>query len=150
MKTDDAAPGGFVSPGYRKLYRTAGLVLGLVFAAVGIMFLLLPGAVVLFFNGFARRLGMDESPLSGASLYPALAAAYMYVVTFLALGMHRRPEERMFALLLVHAKAASAVLSIMACFIGGVQLILVANAAVDGMIALGVAHLEYRGRTRTG
>ena len=74
----------------------------------------------------------------------------MYVVTLLALGMYRRPDVRTYPLLLIQAKSASAVLSIILCFTAGVQLILIANAIVDGAIALGVAHIEFRWRRREG
>ena len=150
MDMDDTAAGAFVSPGYLKLYRASGLVLLVVFAAVGVLFLFWPAATVQFFNTLARDWGIPESPIPSPSLYIALAAAYMCVVTLLALGMYRRPEVRAYALLLVQAKSASAVLSIILCFTGGVQLILVVNAIVDGAIALGVAHLDYRGRRRGG
>ena len=145
---NDAAPGGFASAGYRKLYRFGGLCLGVIFAAVGILFLFGPMSVVLFFNNLAGRWGLGEAPLPGASLYLALAAAYMSVVTLLAFGMHNRPEERVYSTLLVQAKSASAVISVLLCFIAGLQLILVANAAVDGAIALAVALIAYRGRIR--
>lgn len=150
MNMDDTLAGAFVSPGYRKLYRASGLAMCLVFAAVGVLFLLWPAAVVHFFNTLAARWGFPESPIPSPSLYVALAAAYMYVVTLLALGMYRRPDVRTYPLLLIQAKSASAVLSIILCFTAGVQLILIANAIVDGAIALGVAHIEFRGRRREG
>ena len=150
MDMDDTAAGAFVSPGYLKLCRASGLVLCVVFAAVGVLFLFWPASVAQFFNTLARNWGLPQSPIPSPSLYTALAAAYMYVVTLLALGMYCRPEVRAYSLLLIQAKSASAVLSIILCFTGVVQIILIINAIVDGAIALGVAHIEFRGRKREG
>ena len=150
MSENEPHGGDFVSAAWKRTYRTTGLALGIMFGAVGMLFLLRPALVVLFFNGFGQRWGMAESPLPGASLYLALAAAYMYAVTALALGMYFHPEERVYAVLLIQAKSASAVLSLVLCFISGAQLILVLNAVVDGSIALGVSHLEFRGRRKQG
>ena len=142
--------GDFVSKGWRRTYRTSGIVLGLIFGAVGLLFLLRPTWAVLFFNGYAQRWGMVESPPPEASLYLALAVAYMSLVTIFALGMYFRPEQRIYAQLLIQAKSASAVLSLLLCIVSGPQLILMSNGAVDGVIALAVAHLEFRGRKRKG
>ena len=144
----DFASGGFVSAGYRAAYRLGGLTLGVIFAAVGILFLFRPEAVVLFFNGIARARGMGESPLPAASLYLALAAAFMYLVTLLALGLYSRPDVPLYAWLVVHAKSASALVSLLLCVLAGVRLIYIANALVDGAIALAVAHVAWRGRVR--
>jgi len=149
MSEDTLPPGEFKSTAWKNAYRLAGLILAVIFAAVGVLFLFRAGSVVSFFNGFARRWGLGETPPEGASLFLALAAAYMCVVTILALAMYVRPERRQSARLLIQAKAASAVISLILCLTGGVQLILLANAVVDGGIALAVAHMEYRGRVRT-
>jgi len=148
LKEHDPYTGDFVTAGWRKLYRFSGLLLGVIFALVGAMFLLEPTWVVLFFNGVARRWGMAQSRVAEASLYLALAVAYMYAVTLLALGMFFHPEERAYAHLLIQAKSASAAVSLILCFSFGWQLILLSNAVVDGTIALTVAHLDYRGRKR--
>jgi len=150
MSQNDRPPAEFVSAGWKSVYRIAGLSFGIIFATVGVVFLVCPASVVLFFNSVAGRWGMRESPPPEASLYIALAAAYMYVVTVLALGMYFRPGEKLYPVLLVQAKSASAVLSLMLCIVAGAQLILVSNTIVDAVIALAVAYIGYRGRKRPG
>ena len=133
-----------------KGYRLIGWTLALIFAGVGLLFLLTPGGVVSFFNGIARGMGMSSSPNVGMNFYVALAAAYMYLVTLLAVMMALHPGEKLYPLLLSHGKAASAVLSL-GLFSGhGPYLIFLVNAAADGGLAL-LAIWLYRtaaGRTR--
>ena len=129
-------------------YRTASLAAAAVFAAVGLCFLLIPGRVLLFFNGVSRPLGFPPAPSSVSPFFIALAAAYMYVVTVLAFGMYRHPESRIYPSLLAQAKFASALLSLILFFAAGRCLILLANGIVDGLIGLAVVALAARGRPK--
>lgn len=132
--------------------RVAAYGMAAVFAAVGGVFLTTPGSVISFFNSLSEPLGMRPAPASGPSLYSALAAAYMYLVTLLAWNMARRPEEDVFSRLLVHAKLASATISFGLFFVSGPYLVFLANGIVDGLIGAGVHVLFRRNGTmgRTG
>lgn len=121
--------------------RPIGLVLAVVFAAVGLAFLVLPNGVLGVFNVLSRPLGMREGPLEGAAFYRVLAVGYMYVVTVLAFLMYRRPGNRLVVWLLVQAKAASAALSVGFFVLGAPYLIYLANAVCDSLIALGLLAL---------
>ena len=118
--------------------RAAGLGLAVVFAVVGGVFLLIPEAMLSFFNALSRRLGMVEGP-TGGSFFVALAGAYMYLVTVLAWRMFRSPGERIYPRLLAQAKFASAALSFLLFALRAPWLIFLANGIVDG--ALGIAVL---------
>ncbi len=127
----------------RKAKRIAAYGMAGVFAAVGGLFLATPGAVIVFFNGLSGSMGMSPAPAAGPSLYSALTAAYMYLVTFLAWNMARRPNEDVFPRLLVHAKLASALVSFGLFLTYGPYLVLLANGVVDGLIGAGV-HFWFR------
>jgi len=118
--------------------RAVAYGMAVVFAAVGTVFLVAPGGVIAFFNGLSGPLGFRPAPVSGASLYSALAAAYMYVVTVLAWNMARRPEEEVFSRLLVHAKLASALVSFGLFAVCRPHLVLLANGIIDGFIGASV------------
>jgi hypothetical protein len=122
----------------RRLYRPVSLLLCIAFAAVGILFLLFPGAAYRLFNDLSPRLGMVEAPVQERGLYLVLGVAYMYLVALLAMLMYRHPANRYFPLLLINAKGASALLSVLLFFVHGPYLIYLANALVDGLIAIGV------------
>lgn len=122
-------------------YRTAGLAAAVVFAAVGLCFLIFPSGVLAFFNTLSDRLGFALSPTSAPPFFVALAAAYMYVVTFLAFMMYRRPENRAYSSTLAQAKFASAIISLILFFAAGRFLILLVNAVVDGLIGSAAAQL---------
>jgi hypothetical protein len=126
-----------------KAYRAVSLILAATFGLVGMLFLLLPGTVLGFFNRFADPLGLAASPVDAGGLWHALAVAYMYLVTFLAVRMARHPTERFAPLLLAHAKLASAILSL-AFFIRLGYPVLASNFIVDG--ALGGLVLWMRSR----
>jgi len=118
--------------------RAVAYGMAVVFAAVGTVFLVAPGSVIAFFNGLSGPLGFLPAPVFGASLYSALAAAYMYVVTVLAWNMARRPEEAVFSRLLVHAKLASALVSLGLFAVCRPYLVLLANGIIDGFIGASV------------
>ncbi len=138
------ADGSRPARSWRGAGRPVGLLLALLFAAVGLLFLLAPVGVLAFFNSLSAPLGLPPAPLHGAGLYLALAVAYMYLVTLLALAMARHPESGLFPLLLAHGKAASAVLSLILFLFHRPYLVLLANALADGLIAAGLLLLRRK------
>jgi hypothetical protein len=127
-----------------KLYRVVSLVLAVVFAVTGLLFLFIPDKILTTFNNFSQVLGLSPSPVIGANFYLILAAGYMYLVTILAFLTFRHPDNRTFPSLLVHAKLASSVLSL-AFFLGyGHYLIFLANFIIDGLIGILVIVLSRK------
>jgi hypothetical protein len=120
--------------GARSIYRLASLVMAVIFAVVGLVFLVLPDQVLGFFNHLSPPLGLAAAPVQSGSFYPILAVAYMYMVTLLAWWMFRKPGNPLLPLLLAQAKFASAMLSLAFFFAGAPYLICLANAVVDGGI----------------
>jgi len=131
------------------LYRAAAAILAVSFAAVGLLFLFFPGGVLAFFNSLSAALGFREAPLTGFQFYLVLASGYMYVVSLLAGLMFRHPEDETYSRLLVHAKLATAVLSLGFFVFHQPFLIYLANFLVDGLIGLGVWALLRRQRKLT-
>ena len=129
---------GLTYPRSVRLYRDAGLILSILFAIVGAIFLAIPDGVLRFMNDIAELVGMKPAPASGFSFYLVLAAAYMYVVSLLAYRMFSLPDDDLCPMLLVNAKGASAVISIGALLFQGGYFVYAANAFVDGSIAIGV------------
>jgi hypothetical protein len=121
-----------------------GFTLGGTFAVVGLVFLAIPDKVLAAFNWLATGLGWPASPTDGYTLYLALAAAYMYLVTLLAWKIARHPGDRTWPTLLVHAKAASAVVCLGLFAIQEQYLLYLVNFIVDGAIALLVGMLCLR------
>jgi hypothetical protein len=130
-------------------YRFLSLMLAAVFAIVGLLFLLQPDAALRFMNAVGRRLGLVEAPLHGAGFYPALAVGYMYLVTFLAWMMARRPSERIYPLLLAQAKGASGILSLAFFALHRPFFIYLANGVVDLTLG-GLAVYLYWDRKKAG
>jgi hypothetical protein len=130
-----------------KLYKVISLVLMLLFAATGILFLAIPDKVMMFFNWLSSSTGLEESPVTGWNFYLILAAGYMYLVTLLAYLMFRRPENRYFPLFLTHAKLASSVLSLAFFLFHGHYLIYMANFIIDGVIGIVVLTLYLKRKT---
>jgi len=128
------------------IYRAVSLVLAIVFAMTGGLFLASPDTPIAFINSLLPSLGLPQAPLQGWSFYLILAVAYMYLVTVLAFSMFRHPENRTFPLLLAHAKFASSLLSLGLFFLDARYLVYVANFAVDGVIGLVVVLLCLRTR----
>jgi hypothetical protein len=93
----------------RMLYRAASLGLALAFGAAGVIVVLSPEATLTFFNTIGRLMGLAESPVS-SGVWVALAGAYLYTVTVLAVAMGCSPEQPIYPLLLCHAKGASGAL----------------------------------------
>jgi hypothetical protein len=114
------------------------LTLSVAFAVVGLIFLLIPGAVLHFFNGLSPGMGMILSPETGAEFFLALAVGYMYLVTVIAYMMYRRPSEKIFPFLLINGKISTALLSAILFAVHGHYLIYAVNTAADAGIALAV------------
>ncbi len=112
------------------------LTFSVTFALVGLLFLILPGGVLRFFNGLSPALGLTAAPETGAEFYLALAVGYMYLVTVIAYMMYRHPSERIFPLLLINGKFSTAILSMVLFAEQGHYLIYFVNAVVDACIAL--------------
>lgn len=123
----------------RRWHRAAGAAFAVAFASVGLLFLLLPGALLAFFDALSRASGLAAFPGPVDRFWLILACAYMYVVTALAWSMFRRPDEPAYPRLLAHAKLCSAALSLAAFAVYSRHLIFLANGVVDG--AIGVAAL---------
>jgi hypothetical protein len=123
---------------WKRAYRPISLALAIIFALVGLVFLLTPESVHNVFNAVTRILGMIEPTGLGGDFYRILAVAYMYIVTLLAFSMYRYPENRYFLVLLINAKSVSAILSFLFFVFLHPYLIYLSNGIVDGAIAFGL------------
>ncbi len=130
-----------------RLYRPAGLLMAVTFGGVGLIFLCFPTGVLGAFDALSRRVSLPPAG-QAAGFYLILAVAYMYVVTLLAAGMFLRPANAALPVLLINAKAASAILSFGFFAFRQPALIYLANGVVDGLIAVGVLAI-YWGAHRT-
>jgi len=119
-----------------RIYKPLSLAMAVVFAAVGVLFLLTPGGVVEFFNRLSGPTGFRPSPSGEPDFYLTLAVAYMAVVTFLAWSMFRRPGDASFPMVLALAKFSSSVLSLVFFLWRSPYLMYVTNAVVDGFLAV--------------
>jgi hypothetical protein len=135
---------GMMNSGWVRVYRTVSFSLAILFGLVGLLFLFVPERVLLFFNNLSPLVGLQKSPVHSLSLFVILTAGYMYLVTMLAYGMYKNPEQRVYPLLLVHGKTASSLISLFFFFFSIPSLILLANALIDGLIALGVLLLSQK------
>ncbi len=125
-----------------KIVKLISFIGAVVFAAVGLVFALIPESVLVFFNNLSGYLDLPQSPVQGAGLYLALAVAFMYLVTVLAFLIFRYPEAKCFPLLLANAKFASSAISLFLFVTGYPYLILITNFIADGIIGA-VALLHY-------
>jgi hypothetical protein len=119
-------------------YRRTSLFLAVVFAAVGILFLFLPGTVLRFFNDLSPHFGLLPSGGGDVNLFVVLAAAYMYVVSLLAWLMYRHPDQDLPPIILINAKLASSLLSFALFLFVVPSLALLVNGVVDGCLGGGV------------
>ncbi len=131
-----------------RTYRLSSLVLMLLFAVTGLLFLLFPDGVLGLFNSVSLRLGMAQTSLTGSKFFLILSVGYMYLVSFLAFLMLRHPENKYFPLLLMNAKFASSLLSLALYLLDGHYLIYLANFVIDGAIGTSVALLYVRAGRR--
>ncbi len=125
------------------LRKFLSLILSIVFALVGLLFLLLSGEVLALFNRISYLLGIPRGPEQAAGFYLGLAISYMYLVSLIAFLMWRHPRDRMLPLLLINGKAASSILSAALFVYDRPLLIYGTNAIVDGTIA-GALFMLYR------
>lgn len=142
------APWRVLAGDRQSLVRLLGATLAPTFALVGVVFLLIPGRVLALFNAVGDQLGLPPSPTDAYTLYLTLAIAYMYVVTVLAVQMARHPRATAYPWVLVQAKAASALVCLVLFVAQDQYLIYIANAAVDGAIAVIVWTAAVRGSVR--
>jgi hypothetical protein len=133
-----------------KWIRLAGLAMATVFAVVGLLFLLIPGDILIFFNQLSQPLDLSPAPQESGVFYLALAAAYMYLVTVLAILMARHPDNQWFPFLLANGKLSSAVLSLLLFVWKQPYLICLVNCLVDGLIALAAIVIYLKVRRLTG
>lgn len=116
--------------------RAVALALAVTFGAVGLMFLFAPAIAAIPFEEASRLLAIRALPTGDIQfgLFRVLAAAYMYLVAWLAWMTFNRPAEDVWPGLLAQAKLASAVFSLVLIAYAGWNLVLVTNAVVDGLL----------------
>jgi hypothetical protein len=119
-----------------RVYKFVSFVLIISFALVGLIFLFFTNNVIIFFNNISLKIGFIQSPKETSEFYSALAVAYMYLVTLLAIMMFRQPKNKYFLLLLINGKMASSVISILYFLTYNPYLILLSNFIIDGTIAI--------------
>jgi hypothetical protein len=117
-----------------RYYRPISLIMAVTFALTGLLFLFFANGVLVFFNQVARLTGLKFSPVAGVDFYLILAAAYMYLVTLLAVMMFRHPGNYWFPLLLTNTKFASSLLSFSFFILHQPYPVYLTNALVDGLI----------------
>lgn len=133
-----------LNAGWLAVYRAISLGLAVVFAGVGLLFLLLPGSLLRLFNDLSVSFGLSSSSIEGINFYIILAVGYMYVVALLAWLMSVHPEEHLLPVLLLNAKLASSLLSFVFFFYVSHALIYLVNGLVDGLIGAGVFLMDRR------
>lgn len=133
-----------------KPIRISGVVLAGAFAAVGLVFLVIPSGVVSFFNRISAPWGFPAAPVEGLGLYVLLAVSYMVVVTALAWGMARRPGGLVYTRLLALAKITSSVLSLGFFVLRAGTFVVLVNGVVDGLIGLFVLWLSLAPKKKRG
>jgi hypothetical protein len=131
-----------------KYYRTFSLLMVIVFALVGFIFLFISNGVLELFNSIAAYTGMKLSPVKGVDFYLILASGYMYLVSLLAYMMFKHPDNPYFPLLLIHAKLASSVLSLCFFILHQPYPIYLTNCIVDGFIGLLVLYFYLKMKKR--
>ena len=129
-----------------KMVKLLSFTGAVVFAVIGLIFLLIPNNVLVFFNHISDYVGLPQSPVQCTGFYLALAAAYMYLVAILACLIYRHPEVRWFPILLANGKLASSAISLFLFLTNQPYLILITNCIADGII--GVVVLLYYLRLR--
>jgi hypothetical protein len=127
-----------------KTYRYVSVVLMLLFAVTGLLFLFVPSRVLALFDHFSPSLGMPQCPVKGLNFYVILAVGYMYLVTVLAFFMYRHPDNKIYPQLLAHAKIASSVLSLALFLLNIHYLIFLVNFLIDGFIGAFVITLYFK------
>lgn len=129
-----------------KMAKPIYLVLMLLFAITGTLFLGLPDKVMVFFNDLSSTFGLPQSPVSSWNLYLILAVGYMYVVTALAFLSFKHPGNPYFPLLLAQAKLVSSILSLALFLLQAHYLVYLVNFIIDGVIGIIVLFLYLKVR----
>jgi len=124
-----------------RVRQRLSLVFAVLFALVGILFLVGPDWTIAATNALSRIIGGRELQPVGYGFYQVLAVAYMTTVTMIAFFMYLHPQERIYPGLLVGAKGSSSILSLLMVVLHGPYLLYTLNFAVDGAIALLVYYL---------
>lgn len=119
-----------------KNYKLISLVLSVIFATVGILFLFTPNGVINFFNSMSGVFDLPEADFEGMNFFLILSVAYMYLVTVLALLMYKSPSNKYYPQLLAHGKFASSFISLYMFIIHQPYLIYISNFIVDGLIGV--------------
>lgn len=127
-----------------KWIRFTSLVFAVIFAVIGLVFLFMPDKVLGLFNQLSEPFNLPQAPVENGIFFLALAAAYMYLVTVLAILIARYPDNRWFPLLLANGKLASSALSLFLFFWQASYLIYFANFLVDGLIGLAAVFVCLR------
>lgn len=117
-------------------YKIISITLAVIFAIVGLLFLIASDGVLSFFNFISGKIGMRKAPLNYSGFYLILAVGYMYLVTIIAWLMFKHPMNKYFPMLLANAKLASSFLSLFMFIAGHPYLICLVNFIVDGCIGL--------------
>ncbi len=129
-----------------RAYKPISLILMLLFAVTGLLFLFIPDKVLIFFNNLSPFFGLPQSPVIGGNFYSILTSGYMYLVTILAFLMFKHPENSTFPFILIHGKLASSVLSLALFLVQAHFLIFLTNFIVDGIIGLALLTLYLKMR----
>jgi hypothetical protein len=127
-----------------KVNRLFGLSGAITFCVVGLVFLILPQGVLLFFNTVSISINMQPAPIIFPGFFLILTAGYMYVVSFIAFMMYKHPDNPAYVLVLANAKTASAFLSLFLIFWDSFYLIYLTNFIVDGLIGMAAWYLYGR------
>ncbi len=127
-----------------KYYRKLSVIMAVMFAITGLLFLVVPNGVLSFFNSLSHEIGMKEAPLNGMGFYLILAVGYMYLVTLLACLMYKYPGNQFYPLLLANGKLASSCLSLYMFISHQPYLIYMVNFIIDGMIGSVVLIFYFR------
>lgn len=120
----------------QRKYRLVSILETIIFAMVGLIFLIVPDKVVEFFNIISIYTGCTAAPAAGRDFYLILAVGYMYMVTLLAYLCYRWPHTLAYPFLLANAKLASALLSLYLYLFHNLYLIYISNFLIDGIIGL--------------
>jgi len=128
----------------KKTVRLFGLFCAMTFATVGVVFLLVPEGVLLFFNSLSPAFHLHQAPVVFPGFFLILSVGYMYIVTFIACQIFQNPENPLFLLLLANAKIASSLLSLFLIFRDNLYLIYFTNFLVDGLIGAAAIYLYLK------
>jgi len=119
--------------------RLGFTALAVAFAATGLLFFLFPDGTVRTMNAVGRPVGFPPAPPSALRFWLSLGLAYMVLVTLLAAAIARDPRGRAGLMPILAAGKATSSLTCLGYFVAArPHFIYLANAVVDGSIALGV------------